>query len=55
MLLFQAAFDSGMVEMRDFDNDIHCIAGALKQYLRELPEPLMTYEQYQNWMEAASL
>ena len=29
--------------------------GALKQYLRELPEPLMTHELYDEWMQAAHL
>jgi len=30
-----------------------CIAGALKSYLRELPEPLMTYGLYEEWTQAA--
>jgi len=28
-------------------------AGALKCYLRELPEPLLTFELYNDWMTAA--
>lgn len=28
-------------------------AGALKCYLRELPEPLMTFELYSDWFKAA--
>lgn len=28
-------------------------SGVLKQYLRELPEPLMTFELYSDWMQAA--
>lgn len=28
-------------------------AGALKSYLRELPEPLMTYELYNDWIQAS--
>lgn len=28
-------------------------AGALKSYLRELPEPLMTFDLYDDWMRAA--
>ena len=51
----QAAFDSGMVDMRDFDSDIHTVAGAMKLYLRELPDPLMTCDLYQEWMQAANL
>ena len=33
--------------------DPHVIAGALKMYLRELPEPLMTRSLYEEWMAAA--
>lgn len=29
------------------------VAGALKCYLRELPEPLMTFELYNDWFKAA--
>lgn len=35
--------------------DVHVIASVLKSYLRELPEPLLTYELYYNWIEAAKL
>lgn len=31
----------------------HFLTGALKSYLRELPEPLMTFELYNEWLEAA--
>lgn len=30
-----------------------CAAGALKSYLRELPEPLMTFELYEEWIQAS--
>jgi RhoGAP domain. len=33
--------------------DPHVIAGALKLYLRDLPEPLMTHALYDEWMAAA--
>jgi hypothetical protein len=39
--------------MDDFVRDPHVVAGALKLYLRELPEPLMTYKLYPEWMIAA--
>lgn len=29
------------------------VTGALKCYLRELPEPLMTFELYEDWFKAA--
>ncbi|KAG8236563.1 hypothetical protein J437_LFUL017019 [Ladona fulva] len=34
-------------------HDPHVIAGALKSYLRELPEPLFTHLLYDEWMAAA--
>ncbi|KAM9673909.1 SH3 domain-binding protein 1 [Trichechus inunguis] len=39
----------------EFCSDPHAVAGALKSYLRELPEPLMTFDLYDDWMRAASL
>jgi len=32
--------------------DVHSIAGLLKLYLRELPEPLFTYSLYDDWIDA---
>lgn len=29
------------------------LSGALKSYLRELPEPLMTYQLYDDWIQAS--
>ena len=34
----------GPVDWMYFSDDQHAIAGAMKQYLRELPEPLLTFE-----------
>ena len=31
------------------------LLGVLKQYLRELPEPLLTFELHHSWIEAARL
>ncbi|XP_014664593.1 PREDICTED: rho GTPase-activating protein 17-like isoform X2 [Priapulus caudatus] len=45
-----AEFDVGSPDLTEYD--IHCITGALKQYLRALPEPLMTFDLYDDWMEA---
>ncbi|KAM4882569.1 SH3 domain-binding protein 1 isoform 1-T1 [Thomomys bottae] len=47
------AFDPQGLE--EFCSDPHAVAGALKSYLRELPEPLMTFDLYDDWMGAASL
>ena len=35
--------------------DAYLLAGALKQYLRQLPEPLLTFDLYDKWAHAASL
>lgn len=34
--------------------DVHVIASTLKSYLRELPEPLLTYKLYNEWMSLVS-
>ncbi|XP_048211743.1 SH3 domain-binding protein 1 isoform X2 [Perognathus longimembris pacificus] len=41
--------------LEEFCSDPHAVAGALKSYLRELPEPLMTFDLYDDWLDAASL
>lgn len=33
--------------------DVHTIAGLLKLYLRELPEPLLTFDLYDQWISVA--
>jgi myosin-9 len=38
------------VKLEDFP--IHAITGVLKQWLRELPEPLMTFAQYGDFLRA---
>ncbi|XP_050542603.1 rho GTPase-activating protein 44-like [Daktulosphaira vitifoliae] len=35
--------------------DPHIIAGVLKSYLRQLPEPLLTHHLYEEWMAVAKL
>ena len=35
--------------------DVHSIAGLLKLYLRELPEPLLTYALHDQWISAATM
>ncbi|PRP84156.1 rho GTPase-activating protein 1 [Planoprotostelium fungivorum] len=34
--------------------EIHLVAGIVKVFLRELPEPLLTFELYENWLRADS-
>ncbi|XP_042323856.1 SH3 domain-binding protein 1 [Sceloporus undulatus] len=47
--------DSGSNIPDEFYADPHAVAGALKCYLRELPQPLMTSELYDDWLKAASI
>lgn len=47
----QSAFDAGQKDLSG--HDPHTIAGCLKMYLRELPEPILTYDLYKEWMQAA--
>lgn len=47
--------DGGVLDLADYEaqDDIHAVAGALKQYLRELPEPLLTHKLHDEWLKAA--
>ncbi|XP_068610518.1 SH3 domain-binding protein 1 [Brachionichthys hirsutus] len=49
----KCCLDQETVEYSEFSMDPHAVAGALKCYLRELPEPLMTFELYNDWFKAA--
>ncbi|XP_008294997.1 SH3 domain-binding protein 1 [Stegastes partitus] len=49
----KTCLDQGTVDHSEFSMDPHAVAGALKCYLRELPEPLMTFELYNDWFKAA--
>ncbi|XP_056153249.1 SH3 domain-binding protein 1 [Lampris incognitus] len=49
----KTSLDRGEVNHSEFDTEPHAVAGSLKCYLRELPEPLMTFELYGDWVEAA--
>ncbi|KAM4525956.1 SH3 domain-binding protein 1 [Fundulus diaphanus] len=49
----KTCLNQGTVDHSEFSMDPHAVAGALKCYLRELPEPLMTFELYSDWFEAA--
>ncbi|KRZ45236.1 Rho GTPase-activating protein 44, partial [Trichinella pseudospiralis] len=48
----KASFDAGEIELSEFEHDPHSIAGVLKQYLRELPDPLLCTAYYVDWMKA---
>ncbi|XP_074409415.1 rho GTPase-activating protein 17 isoform X6 [Zonotrichia albicollis] len=51
----KAALDCSTSQLDEFYSDPHAVAGALKSYLRELPEPLMTYSLYEEWTQAANV
>ncbi|XP_072337217.1 rho GTPase-activating protein 17a isoform X6 [Scyliorhinus torazame] len=51
----KAALDCSTAQLEEFYSDQHAVAGALKSYLRELPEPLMTFQLYDEWVQAASV
>ncbi|KAL8643088.1 MAG: hypothetical protein Q9228_000268 [Teloschistes exilis] len=54
----QAIFDndSSQVDFRNpetFYHDVNSVAGLLKQFFRDLPDPLLTHEHFQSFIEAA--
>ncbi|XP_056437019.1 rho GTPase-activating protein 17b isoform X2 [Gadus chalcogrammus] len=49
----KAALDCSTSQLEEFYSDPHAVAGALKSYLRELPEPLMTFGLYDEWLQAS--
>ncbi|XP_028287008.1 rho GTPase-activating protein 44-like isoform X1 [Parambassis ranga] len=51
----KASLDCGVLDFQEYSADPHAIAGALKSYLRELPEPLMTFELYNDWIQASNI
>uniref|UniRef100_A0A7N6APW7 Rho GTPase-activating protein 44 n=1 Tax=Anabas testudineus TaxID=64144 RepID=A0A7N6APW7_ANATE len=51
----KASLDCGVLDVQEYSADPHAIAGALKSYLRELPEPLMTFKLYNDWIQASNI
>ncbi|XP_069785664.1 rho GTPase-activating protein 44 isoform X5 [Narcine bancroftii] len=51
----KASLDCGVLDVQEYSVDPHAVAGALKSYLRELPEPLMTFELYEEWIQASNI
>ncbi|CAH2307487.1 rho GTPase-activating 17 isoform X1 [Pelobates cultripes] len=51
----KAALDCSSSQLDEFYSDPHAVAGALKSYLRELPEPLMTFNLYDEWIKAGTM
>ncbi|XP_068435823.1 rho GTPase-activating protein 24-like [Clinocottus analis] len=46
----QEAFDAGERPSFDSRTDVHTVASLLKLYLRQLPEPLVPYRRYQDFL-----
>ncbi|XP_051770851.1 rho GTPase-activating protein 44 isoform X4 [Ctenopharyngodon idella] len=51
----KASLDCGVLDFQEYSADPHAIAGALKSYLRELPEPLLTFDLYEEWIQASNI
>ena len=47
----KTSFDAGQKDLSE--HDPHTIAGCIKMYLRELPEPLLKFDLYSEWLKAA--
>lgn len=45
--------DANAVNLDDYN--IHVIASVLKQWLRDLPNPLMTFELYEEFLRATGM
>ncbi|GAB5570660.1 rho GTPase-activating protein 24 isoform X1 [Prionailurus iriomotensis] len=51
----QDAFDCGEKPSFDSNTDVHTVASLLKLYLRELPEPVIPYAKYEDFLSCAKL
>ncbi|KAF7656688.1 hypothetical protein LDENG_00037440 [Lucifuga dentata] len=52
---FRDAFDAGERPSFPRDTDVHTVASLLKLYLRELPEPVVPWTQYQDFLDCTSM
>jgi hypothetical protein len=48
-------FEGGKVPDKAHKNDVHAVASLIKLYFRSLPEPLLTFELYSKFLQAAQL
>lgn len=49
----KSGFETGLSDLTDRVRDPHAVAGTLKSYLRELPEPLLSHYLYAQWIDAS--
>ncbi|XP_067879291.1 rho GTPase-activating protein 25-like isoform X2 [Heterodontus francisci] len=49
------AFDSGERPSFDRDTDVHTVASLFKLYLRELPEPVIPWSQYEDFLACSQI
>ncbi|XP_068166774.1 rho GTPase-activating protein 25 isoform X2 [Antennarius striatus] len=52
---FRDAFDAGERPSFPSDTDVHTVASLLKLYLRELPEPVVPWTQYQDFLDCTNM
>ncbi|KAJ7324484.1 hypothetical protein JRQ81_017504 [Phrynocephalus forsythii] len=51
----QESFDSGEKPLFDSHTDVHTVASLLKLYLRELPEPVIPFTRYEDFLSCGQL
>ncbi|KAK7149715.1 hypothetical protein R3I94_009123 [Phoxinus phoxinus] len=51
----KATLDCSTFQLEEFYSDPHAVAGALTTYLKELPEPLMTCQLCEKWIQASNI
>ncbi|XP_021107590.1 rho GTPase-activating protein 22 isoform X2 [Heterocephalus glaber] len=51
----QDSFDCGQKPLFDSTTDVHTVASLLKLYLRELPEPVIPFARYEDFLSCAQL
>jgi len=50
----KAAYDRGQIVDFSGESDVHAIAGLLKGFIRELPDPILPFNVYNKWIGAFS-
>lgn len=53
--MLKLALDSGLVEISIEEYPVHVLTNTLKAFFRDLPEPLLTFELYDEFIQAAEI